>query len=195
MTGLPITVGLSLLFSFQSLHAPCLSAEPDQNRTFRGEQKPTLIRVGRRRSLSLLRSYPSVPPRLSNRFRSLAGELYHLDSGCKPKTKDFCHSLLFFVPTPGPCLSAGCLCVLRRSSASSIVAPLRLVSSSARKISARGDELGVAAFSDLKNFAREFCQWEGAPLICNSFAVDPYGTSVYEAAGLTVGLCELGPFY
>jgi hypothetical protein len=89
MTGLPITVGLSLLFSFQSLHAPCLSAEPDQNRTFRGEQKPTLIRVGRRRSLSLLRSYPSVPPRLSNRFRSLAGELYHLDSGCKPKTKDF----------------------------------------------------------------------------------------------------------
>ena len=113
MTGLPITVGLSLLFSFQSLHAPCLSAEPDQNRTFRGEQKPTLIRVGRRRSLSLLRSYPSVPPRLSNRFRSLAGELYHLDSGCKPKTKDFCHSLLFFVPTPGPCLSAGRLCVLR----------------------------------------------------------------------------------
>jgi hypothetical protein len=195
MTGLPITVGLSLLFSFQSLHAPCLSAEPDQNRTFRGEQKPTLIRVGRRRSLSLLRSYPSVPPRLSNRFRSLAGELYHLDSGCKPKTKDFCHSLLFFVPTPGPCLSAGCLCVLRRSSASSIVAPLRLVSSSARKISARGDELGVAAFSDLKDLTGEISHKEGEPIVGNLLAVETHGTPSYEAAGLTVGLCELGPFY
>ena len=104
MTGLPVSLlGLSLLFSFQSLQAPGLSAEPDRRSRPPGrtkahsiEQAPDILPVCRKAILG-------VPPRLSSRFRSLAGKLYTTSTrNSNLESKFLLHPRFFANPSPSP---------------------------------------------------------------------------------------------
>src|ERR671910_1359755 len=99
MTGLPMSLlGLSLLFSFQSLQAPRLSAEPYRRSTSSGRQKTHSVSGLRASSQSV----GMLPYRAASVVKSLpviSGDYTTSVRGVNPKLRILCCPLLFFTLT------------------------------------------------------------------------------------------------
>jgi hypothetical protein len=109
MTGLPMSLlGLSLLFSFQSLRAPCLSAEPYRRSTSSGRQKTHSV-SGPQASSQSIGNYPIAPPRLSNRFRSSKDDYSTSPGPVKGLAATLCAISIHFRADPSPSPLGGAL--------------------------------------------------------------------------------------